>query len=126
MTPPPRSVARHAARVRLASAHELLPVCVTLSDAAKLLSISETTFRRKLLFPPDGPPAITSILVGNRRVIWLEELTRWAAAETERLQAKVAPSPSITSTKNGPLSQAVERALGRSTKRPRIHRRPDE
>ncbi len=104
--------------VVLRSGRDVPVICVTCADAAELLGISPSTLRTKLVVPANGEPEIASIKLGGCRVIWVGELARWAEAATEHGRRTVAPVPTpIAETR----PQSIERALGRSTKRPRLH-----
>lgn len=104
--------------VVLRSGREVPVIAVTVSDAAELLGISPSTLRTKLVVPADGEPEIASIKLGGCRVIWVGELARWAEAATERGRRPVASVPVPIADV---LPQPLERALGRTTKRPRLH-----
>ncbi len=104
--------------IQLRSGREQAVICVTCADAAEMLGISPSTLRTKLVVPADGEPVIAPIKLGGCRVIWVGELARWAEAATERGRRTVAPIPAPIADV---LPQPLERALGRTTKRPRLH-----
>lgn len=104
--------------VVLRSGRDVPVICVTCADAAELLGISPSTLRTKLVVPANGEPEIASIKLGGCRVIWVGELARWAEAATERGRRPVASVPVPIADV---LPQPLERALGRTTKRPRLH-----
>lgn len=113
---------------QLRSGREVEPVAVTLRDAAELLGISVTTLRDKLIAPVGGPPLIASVKLGGCRVIAVDELKRWAAEATEAARPQPVGVVSLTTTEPDAddldLPVAVLRALGRTTKRPRLHALP--
>ena len=126
MIAPKRSLALHEERLVLRSGFEVHPVAVSLEDAARLLAISVSTLRTRLVAPAGGTPAIASIKLGGCRVIAFDELKRWATAETERQRSirivsrTTTPEPS-TARQEVDVPIAVQRALGQTTRRPRLH-----
>lgn len=107
--------------VLLRSGREMEPVAVSLDDAAAMIGVSPSFFRRRLAVPATGPAAIASFIVGRRRMVGVAELRRWADAQTEvarRRATPITPSPRIDETE---YPVAVLRALGRTNKRPRLH-----
>lgn len=115
--------------VALRSGREVEPVCLTLPDAAEVVGVSESTMRTRLVLPRTGEPEIASFTVGGCRLIWVGELTRWAESRStaSRTVAVAATPPSVTfedDPDDADLPIAVLRALGRTTRRPRLHAVP--
>lgn len=107
--------------VQLRSGRDVPVIAVTVADAAELLGISPSTLRTKLVVPANGEPEIASIKLGGCRVIWVGELARWAEAATERGRR---PAPPVPTPIAEVFPQSIERVLGRTNKRPRIHAVP--
>ncbi len=115
--------------VQLRSGREMEPVAVSLDDAAAMIGVSPSFFRRRLAVPATGPAAIASFIVGRRRVVAVAEIRRWADAQTESARQVAAPVPtapvvSVADVDESEYPIAVLRALGRTNKRPRIHAVP--
>lgn len=109
--------------VQLRSGREIEPAAVSLDDAAAMIGVSPSFFRRRLAVPATGPAAIASFIVGRRRVVAVAEIRRWADAQTEAARQRDAPAPvaTVPDVDETEYPVAVLRVLGRTNKRPRIH-----
>ena len=112
MVPDGKALRRHEVRVEIV---EVGPLAHRPADAARLLGVGLTTFRQHV------QPTLATFEVGTCVLIPHAELERYVReAPTRARPIREVQPPAPT-----PLPVAIERALGRTDRRPRLHRKED-